>query len=444
MASISRALQRIKDDLQPFVPDSLIVETCLQLGHHWRERQLDPVTTIQLFVLQVLHLNTAINGLRRVAKVPVSAAAYCKARIRLPLGVLQVLLRRSAQVMRGRSAGVADRWCGLRAWLVDGSSTITPDVPALAQAFGYPGNQKPGCGFPVPKILGMFDAVTGLMIETLCFPLFTHEASKVWRLHPLLGPGDLLVGDRGFCSFVHLALLGLRNVQGLFRLHQKQIADFRPHRQRRRKGQKGRPSSRFVRRLGKYDQIVEWFRPAQKPVWMNARQWASLPETLLVRELRYSLSADGQRSRCVTLATTLLDPVRFPKEKIAALYGIRWTVETHFAELKTTLKMRKLKCRSVQGVRKELAIYSLVYNLVHMIMLQAARRQKVSPDRISFIDTLRWLSQADPHEPLPHLLVNPRRPHRHQPRVIKDRNDTYPRMTQPRWYLKKHPGYYGR
>ena len=305
-------------------------------------------------------------------------------------------------------------------------------MPALAQAFGYPGNQKPGCGFPVPKILGMFDAVTGLMIEALCFPLFTHEASKVWKLHPLRGPGDLLVEDRGFCSFVHLALLGLRNVQGLFRLHQKQIADFRPRRKRRHKGQKGRPSSRFVRRLGKYDQLVEWFRPARKPLWMNARQWASLPETLLVRELRYHLSADGQRSRCVTIATTLLDPMRYPKEKIAALYGIRWTVETHFAELKTTLRMRKLKCRTVEGVHKELAVYCLVYNLVHMIMLQAAHRQRVDPDRISFIDALRWLTHADPLEPLPDLIVNPRRPHRHQLRVIKDRNDTYPRMTQPR------------
>jgi hypothetical protein len=358
--------------------------------------------------------------------------------------VLQVLLRRSADTMRDQSAGMADRWCGLRAWLVDGSSTITPDVPALARAFGYPGNQKPGCGFPVPKILGMFDAVTGLMIETLCFPLFTHEASKVWMLHPLLESSDLLVGDRGFCSFAHLAMLGLRNVQGLFRLHQKQIADFRPHRRRRRKGETGRPSSRFIRRLGKHDQIVEWFKPLRKPLWMDAPQWASLPATLLVRELRYHLAANGQRSRCITLATTLLDPVRYPQEKIAALYGIRWTVETHFAELKTTLKMRKLRCQSVAGVQKELAIYCLVYNLVHMIMLEAAHRQRVSPDRISFIDALRWLSQADPLEPIPDLIVNPRRPNRHQPRVIKDRNDTYPRMTQPRWFLTKHRGYYGR
>ena len=141
----------------------------------------------------------------------------------------------------------------------------------------------------------------------------------------------------------------------------------------------------------------------------------------------------------MTIVTTLLDPLLYPQEKIAQLYGIRWQVETHLAELKTTLKMRKLKSRTVAGVQKELAVYCLVYNLVHAVMLQAAAKQRVTPDRISFLDTVRWLLSARVGEELPKLLVNPRRPNRHEPRVIKDLQDTYRKMSRPRSDLRRHP-----
>src|SRR6476659_7043570 len=348
MASVSRALRRIKDDLQ------------------------------------VLAFNTAITHLRHLSGRALNAAAYCRARMRLPLPVLQRLLRDSAaELRRSLAAGAGGgggedvaRWCGLKAWLVDGSSTITPDVPQLQKAFGQPKGQKKGCGFPVPKVLGLFDAYSGLIVEMLSFPLYTHEQSKVWQLHPLLGALDLLVGDCGFCSYVHLALLHLRGTLGLFRIHQRQIVDFRPHRkpkdQRPKHRRKGAPTSTFVKRLGKHDQLVRWRRPKTAPKWMDAVQHLMLPADLLVRELRYSIPRKGQRTLEVTIATTLLDPVRYPREKIAELYGIRWRVETHFAQLKTTLKMRKLKSQTEAGIRKELAVYCLVYNLVHAVMVRAA------------------------------------------------------------------------
>jgi hypothetical protein len=141
----------------------------------------------------------------------------------------------------------------------------------------------------------------------------------------------------------------------------------------------------------------------------------------------------------VTLATTLLDPKLYPKAKIAELYGLRWTIETHFGELKTTLKMRRIKCQTAAGVQKEMVIFCLVYNLTHALMLRAAGRQRVPPDRISFLDTLRWLLSATPGAPLPDLLVNPRRKGRHQPRVVKDRHDGYQRMTVPRGLMNQHP-----
>lgn len=456
MASIAGTLERLKQDLEPFLPEVEIRAACHEAGYSWRERQCGPVKTVHLFILQILCFNTAMTHLRLLAKVAVAAPAYCRARMRLPLEVLQKLLRRSATVLS--AAAVSERWCGLRPLLVDGSSTIAPDTPSSRKAFGQPGEQKPGCGFPLPKILGLFDAATGLILELLVFPLRTHEQSKVWKLHPLLGAGDLLVGDRGFCSFAHLAMLAARGVCGLFRMHQRQIVDFRPHRkarrqakghdQRKRSGQGqarrrrkpalcGLPSSRFLRRLGKYDQLVEWCKPPRRPQWMTAEQYASLPATLRVRELRYWLPRKGQRTLCVTIATTLLSALRYPKAKIIELYKVRWSVETHFAELKTTLKMRRVKSQTAEGVRKELAVYALVYNLVHVVMLEAAWRQGVAAERLSFVDTIRWLLSALPGEQMPSLIVNPRRADRHEPRVIKDLQDTYRKMTRPRHKLRK-------
>ena len=356
MASIARALARIKDDVRAFVPDESIREACRAAGHRWRERKLGPVETVHLFVLQVIHFNTAILHLRHLAGHAVNAAAYCEARMRLPLDVLRSLLRDSAAgaAAAGTAAAASRLWCGLRVLLVDASSTIAPDTPGSQRAFGQPSNQKPGCGFPVPKILALFDAFSGMVLEALCLPLFTHEQSGVWRLHPMLGPGDLLVGDRGFCSYVHLAMLHLRGAAALFRVHQRQIVDFRPNRKPHRKGERGRPRSRVVRRLGRHDQVVAWLKPKRRPQWMTmlAAQFDALPAELLVRELRYHLKGRGRRTRVVTIATTLLDPVRYPKEKVAQLYGLRWSVETHFAELKTTLRMRRVKSQTPDGVRK--------------------------------------------------------------------------------------------
>jgi hypothetical protein len=439
MASISRTLQRIKQDIAPYLPDPWIVQACQEVQHRWRRRQFDPVQTLHLFLLQILCFNTALNHLRHLSKLQMTAAGFCKARKRLPLAVLQRLLRRSAQALRqdlGRRGG----FCGLRAYLVDGSSTITPDTPALDQHFGHPTGQKRGCSLPVPKLLGLFDAYSGLILEVLCLPLFIHEQAHVWKLHPLLGSGDLLVGDRGFCSYVHLAMLQLRQIQGCFRLHQRQIVSFRHQRQPRKKGQRGKPTSRFLQRLGKYDQLVQWRKPPthSKPQWIALKQYQALPQWLTLRELRYVLSAKGQRTRVVTIVTTLTDPVKYPKQEIAALYGLRWTVETHLGELKTHLKMRKLKCKIVAGVEKELAVYCLVYNLVHAVMLKAAQRQQLPPDRISFLDTVRWLLSAEPGEKLPKLIVNPRRSDRHEPRVVKDLPDSYRKMSKSRNYLKHH------
>jgi hypothetical protein len=220
-----------------------------------------------------------------------------------------------------------------------------PDTPALQKKYGQPSAQKPGCGFPVGSLLMLFDASTGMIRQCLSGPYATGELPTAPLLHPLLEAGDLLIGDRAFCSFVHLALLGLRNLQGLLRMHQKQIVSFkvrRPHAARKRAG-KGLPRSRWVKRLGHQDQWVEHLKPQQRPRWVSRKDYDALPGKLLVRELRYRITQRGFRTRAVTLVTTLLDPEVYPKEELARLYRSRWRVENNFRDLKCTLGLAVLK-----------------------------------------------------------------------------------------------------
>ena len=251
------------------------------------------------------------------------------------------------------------------------------------------------------------------------------------QMHPELHAGDVLVGDRAFCSFAHLALLFLQKLHGVFRIHQRQLVDFRPRRAYNKPGKKrrkGLPNSRWVRRLGAKDQLVEWFKPKEAPEWMRAEQYAVLPASLLLRELRYQIDEPGFRTKEVTLVTTLLDPDVYSAQALAQIYRQRWQIETNLRHLKQTMGLDVLHCATKDGVLKELTIFALVYNLVRVVMCEAARRQEVPLDRISFVDALRWISTGNPNSPLPTLIVNPRRPGRSEPRVRKRRPKEYPLM----------------
>jgi hypothetical protein len=331
-------------------------------------------------------------------------------------------------------------WRGHRTFLIDGSSFSMPDTPELQRHFGQPGGQAPGCGFPVAKILALFHAGTGALLDVVAAPLRTHDMGQVDGVHPTLRPGDVLVGDRGLCSFAHLAALIGRGVHAVFRVHQKQIVDFtpgRPHAGLRDGNPAGRPHSRWLRALGPSDQVVEWLKPKRRPARMTAAQFAALPATIAVRELRYAVGRRGFRTRSVTLATTLLDAGAYPAEALAELYGSRWRVEQYLRDLKQTMKMDVLRCKTVDGVLKELMVYGIVYNVVRLVMGEAARRQRVAPDRVSFIDALRWLLEARPGEAMPRLVVNPSRPGRFEPRVRKRRPKQFPVMKRPRRELRK-------
>jgi hypothetical protein len=438
---IESVLEQVKGDVAEVLSPERIEQICHELNYVWRRCTLDPVTTVYAFLRQVLAGNIACDYVPHLVDLKVTGEAYCKARARLPLELFERLME---AVTSAVNAHVPAAWRGHRVWHLDGSACSMPDTPALQEAFGQPKAQQPGCGFPVAHLLTLFDASTGFLLRVLPAPLRTHDQSQAPRVHEAFQPGDVVVADRGFCSYTHLALLNLSGVFALFRIHQATIVNFqkgRPHSPQKRAKNvprvKGQPTSRWVQSLGRYDQIVESFKPWQRPKGMTPEVFARLPESMLLRELRYRINRPGFRVREVTLVTTLLDALRYPAAELAKLYLQRWQVETNLRHLKQTLRMDVLRTKTVDGVHKELAMFAIVYNLVRCVMLRSAKRQRVPVIRISFIDAQRRLSHATLHADPRSLVVNSNRPGRREPRVCKRRPKRFRLMTQPRRKLQQ-------
>jgi hypothetical protein len=433
-ASIEQVVMQFKHNVgQAFQPGA-VVALCRSIGHVWRERHLDPVATLQGFLLQVLHGNTACSHVPRLLGKAVTAEAYGQARSRLPLEFFQRLLEEVCSRLRG-SIDAVSSWHGHRVWVIDGSSCSMPDTPELQQAFGQPSGQAPGCGFPVAHLMTLFHVGTGMLMRIATAPWRTHDLSQARLMHGGLAADDILLADRGFCSFGHLAMLQQAGIHAVFRVHQKQIVDFRKgraHDAGRDRHSRGLPKSRWIRWLGRRDQIVEYHKPRERPRWMTEEEWNGLPATLLVRELRYDVLAPGSRTRSITLVTSLLNANAYPAADLAMLYAKRWEVETNLRHLKQTLGMDVLRTKSLDGIHKELAMFAIVYNLVRLAMLESAQRQQIDADRISFVDALRWLRCAGQGGSLGPIRMVPERPGRHDPRVKKRRAKNYRLMTKPR------------
>jgi hypothetical protein len=436
---VRAALRRIQGHLARVLDPEHISEVCREVGHRFRKRILDPTTTIHLFATQILNGNFAVARLGEFTDKDFSEAAYCNARGRLPLNVLETLLKRVGSALQPLMNEIGC-WRRHRTFHIDGSAFSMPDTEELQREFGQPGGQRAGCGFPVAHLLTLFHAGTGFLVKALAAPLRTHDLKEAALLHPELHEDDVLIGDRNFCSFAHLALLRGRKLHGVFRAHHRQLIDFHPHRSYnppRKWRHKGRPCSRWIARLGKHDQLVEYFKPKKIPPWMTEAEYAALPKSLIVRELRYQVPCRHSRTREITLVTTLLDAEMYPAKELAHLYGQRWQIETNLRHLKQTMKMDVLRCETVNGVLKELTVFALVYNLVRAVMCEAAQQQEVPVQRISFADALGWLRNSKPGAELRRLKVNPERPDRWEPRVVKRRPKEFDRMTKPREVLRK-------
>jgi hypothetical protein len=253
-----------------------------------------------------------------------------------------------------------------------------------------------------------------------------------------LMPGDILLADVAFAGWGHLALMLQANLHAVMPAHHRRIIDFTPRRKHAhpRKGKStkraGKPRSRIVRTLGRDDHLVEYFKPVEKPAWMTHERWEQLPDSITVREIRRTVKRHGFRPIIVTIVTTLLDPEMYPADELIELRLSRWMIEINIRHLKITLGMDVLKCKTLDGVRKERLVFLLVYNLIRILMLRAARRQGVNVSRLSFADTLAWLRHGDLSAWPVDLKINPLRPGRLEPRAIKRQKKEFPYMTKPR------------
>lgn len=411
MSSFAAALERIKGNLAEAVPAALIDRAAADVGLTHRDRVLTPVVTTHLALHRCLHRGTAITHLRRFAPEPFTPSAFCQAMARLP----EAFFARLGLVVAGQlcRADDADRWHGHRVWLIDGTGVSMPDTKALQAAFGQPGGQTPGCGFPVAHMLALFDHRTGYLRRTILAPLAPHDLAHAAITHDDMQTGDLLLGDRAFGSFAHLVLLRHRGLHGLFRVHQRRPTSLAP------------------------DRLVCSPKPKERPSWMTAEADAELPDAITVREVRVRVRTPGRRVRQLVLVTTLQDRIKYPARDLAKLYEQRWRVEVDLRHLKITLGLDVLKSKTDAGVRKEVLLFGIVDNLVRRVMQAAARRQQVPADRIRFVDALRWLVAARPGEELPDLVVVPDRPDRTQPRARKRRPNNYPLLNRPRREMLK-------
>jgi hypothetical protein len=406
-----------------------------------------PLVTLWMFLSQVLDpLGSCQQAVARLrawmtgrGMTPCSAntGAYCKARMRLRETGVQALVRRTGTTLSSKSAA-AWLWNGRRVRIADGTTATAPDTPANQAAYPQPDGQKPGLGFPMIRLVVVFCLATGAVLEAALAPYRgkgTGELALFRQVWGALDRGDVLVGDRIYCSYFEIAQLSARGVDVVLHKHQSRRTDFRTG-----------------RRLGRHDHVVTWDRPA-RPEWLDEAGYAAVPATLSVREVRVELACPGFRVRRYEVITTLTDPRAVPVSELGAVYRRRWDAELNLRSLKAVTGMGRLRCKSPGLVRTELWVHLLSYNLIRGVMAEAAQRAGLSPGQLSFAgavqavaafapllaqtagavaDMLRqqlWIGVAA------HRVGN--RPGRVEPRAIKRRKSNYPTLGVPRNLAKQ-------
>ena len=362
---------------------------------------------------------------------------YCRARAKLDPAALRDLVRQAAGQL-DQQAPDDWLWHGRHAKLVDGFTFTMPDTIDNQQAFPQQDTQQPGVGLPIARACAVLSLATAAICDLAIGPYQGKETGETALLRSILDSlhaGEVIVFDRYYCSYMMLATLHLRGVDVCTHLHQCRLDDFR----------RGR-------RLGEYDHLVTWRRPKQ-PAWMSQEQYQRIPDTLTLRILQFDVTDSGRRVETITIVTTLIDPVVYPKEVIAELYGYRWCAELDIRDIKQTLGLDHARCKTPEMVLRELWVTLLAYNLIRKVIATAAVVHERQPRRIGFTLACQtilssWMLLATgtcrnvrqlTHSALARIAANQvaNRPGRIEPRVLKRRRHRYPLMTRSRDELRK-------
>jgi hypothetical protein len=432
-------LAQLQEHLRDFLPAHLLASE--DEGSNSRERIFTLRLTCECFLWQVLKPHTACREvvrqvqalLRLHGRVPVDEgdSAYVQARQRIPRERLEKALAATAQ-SADRRAGCGGSLQGRPVKVADGSTTQLADTPKNQQRYPQSRSQKPGCGFPVLKFVVLFSLTSGAVLNVVLGRLRHHDLRVFRQLWEQLKKGEILLGDRAWGEYTTLAGLPRQGVDVLARLHARRKVDFRK-----------------AQRLAKHDGLFVWTKGAQQSKILTSQQWRQLPAQIAVRVIRFTATIRGFRSRRVTLVTTLLDPQLYPAAEIIALYARRWRLELCLRDLKTTMGMETLRCKTPDMAEKELLAYLVAHNLIRCVMAEAVARYEVALERISFkgtVDALRQYSDAmgrardrkmrrqlweDLLWNLARDLVR-LRPDRTEPRAVKRRPKPYPLLNKPR------------
>ena len=443
-----KTLSELGECFRQFIPTQHLEPS--EVGHSSRRRLFSKENTFWAFFSQVLD---ADRGCREVVRklqalcasqskpIPSSStAAYCQARARLDTTSLEHIFSHTAKQERADSE--PHRLNGRRVVVVDGTGVSMPDTAANQQAWPQRANQKPGCGFPQAALCACFSLDSGTLLSYRLGNKKSHELPLLREQWDTFKRGDIFLGDKGFCSYYDIWAFQEQGVDSVITLARRTpVAE-----------------AESVKVLGENDRLIRWPKPAHRQAADYAHAaWEDSPETLLLRQIKVTVEQPGFRVTTFYIITTLLDAQAYPASDIADLYFQRWDVELFFRDIKTTMGMDVLRCKTPAMVNKEILMTFIAYNAIRCLMNQAARQQNIPLRRVSFkgcIQALRhWeahLNQAKMNRleqaRLRRILIESiadyatrHRPGRREPRARKRRPNNYQLMTVPRHEMKEIP-----
>lgn len=411
-----------------------LIDTTEALLPEHRERLYPPTVTLSMFMRQTLEADAscqkAVNGwaAQRAADglsaCSVRTGAYCKARLRLPLEMVTALTRETGRLL-SRKALPAWQWRGRAVKLVDGTGLSMPDTPENQAVYPQPGTQARGVGFPLARMVAVICLATGAALDAAIGPHAGKGSGELTLVRGLLESfeaGDVMLADALYCNYFLIAMLLERDVDVVFKQNGARITDFRRGWQ-----------------LDTRDHIVFWPKPA-RPEWMTPEQYARMPEDLMLREAKVGHQV---------LVTTMVSARDISKAELSQLYARRWNVELDLRNLKTTTGMDVLSCQTPQMNEKQLWVHLLAYNVIRLLMAQAACKAGVDPRGLSFKHTVqlwtewtaRGLCAAKDNQRLFVLIAQSKvghRPGRIEPRMRKRRPKPYPWLKVPRAQARRH------
>lgn len=414
----------------------LVTEALAESKLEYRRRKLPPWLTLWAFVWQILKgYASCADAVIQITKwhfqqghIPCSpdTGHYCEARRRLSLDFLKTLLRLQYEAAM-KEVPRAWKWLGKHeVKVVDGTTFMMADSEDNRAAFPPQEEPSPGTRYPIMRAVGLFSLTLGLLKDFAYGPYEgkgTGESNLFRRLFDHINAGDVILGDKYYCSYQDVHQLLARGGHVVVKHF-----EYRTNLER-------------VKRLGKQDAIYRWKRPKHARQKMSAEDFAVLPEEILVRVIKVRVTIPGFRVDHFEVMTTLLDSKEYSAEAIADLFFRRWRVELYFDDIKTSLGLEMLRCKSPEMIAKELVVGFLAYCTIRIQMAQAAECLDVPLHEISFTTTMNAMTAfCDAHHPegvaiklatIVHTRVG-HRPGRSEPRAVKRRSKPYDRLKHGR------------